>query len=77
MEIVIALLLINILLLSALLIRANASQKETKWQLAKVMVSLNWHEQLLKSVFATTQGAEEYYRKTFLANNSANPSDQE
>lgn len=66
MEIVITLLLINILLLIILLIKANALQKETKSQLAKVTVCLTWHEQLLKSVFAVTPDAEKYFEETFV-----------
>ena len=77
MEIVIALLLINIFLLSILLIRANASHKEMKWQLAKVIVILNWHENLLKSVFAVTPDAEKYFEETFVSNKQNADKNQE
>lgn len=68
MEIVIGLLVVNVLLLGVLLIRTYTFQKETKWQLAKVIVMLNWHEQLLKSVFAVTPNAEKYFEETFPKN---------
>lgn len=68
MEMVIGLLLVNVLLLGVFLIRTYTFQKETKWQLAKIVVMLSWHEQLLKSVFAVTPSAEKYFEETFIDN---------
>ena len=68
MEMVIGLLLVNVLLLGVFLIRIYTVQKETKRQLAKIVVMLSWHEQLLKSVLAVTPSAEKYFEETFIDN---------